>query len=72
VDGSSATADAMVGCDGIMSRVRQFILGEDNPKSYPQYSCVYAYRGLLPMDKAFKALGKETAVSRVVHVRKPL
>jgi salicylate hydroxylase len=31
-DGSSAAADAVVGCDGIRSRVRQLILGEDNPE----------------------------------------
>jgi salicylate hydroxylase len=31
-DGSSATADAVVGCDSIRSRVRQLILGEDNPE----------------------------------------
>lgn len=33
-DGSSATVDAVAGCDGIISRVRQLILGEDNPESY--------------------------------------
>jgi salicylate hydroxylase len=71
-DGSSATVDAVAGYDGIMSRVRQLILGEDNPESYLQYSHVYAYRGLLPMDKAFEALGKEIAMNRVVQVRKPL
>jgi salicylate hydroxylase len=48
------------------------MLGEDNPESYPQYSHVYAYRGLLPIGKASEALGKETAVSRVVRVRKLL
>jgi salicylate hydroxylase len=71
-DGSSATADAVVGCDGIRSRVRQLILGEDNPESYPQYSHAYAYRGLLPIDKAVEAMGKDTAMSRVIHVREPL
>jgi salicylate hydroxylase len=71
-DGSSATADAVVGCDGIKSRVRQLILGEDNPESYPQYTDVHAYRGLLPMDKAVEAMGKDIAMSRIVHVREPL
>ena len=71
-DGSSATADAVVGCDGIRSRVRQLILGEDNPESYPQYTHVYAYRGLLPMDKAIETMGKDTATGRIVHVREPL
>jgi salicylate hydroxylase len=71
-DGSNATADAVVGCDGIKSRVRQLILGEDNPESYPQYSHVYAYRGLLPMDKAVEAMGRDTAMSRILHVRELL
>jgi salicylate hydroxylase len=68
-DGSSATADGVIGCDGIRSRVRQLILGENNPQSYPQYSHTYAYRGLVPMDKVVEAVGKETAMSRNVHVK---
>jgi salicylate hydroxylase len=70
-DVSSAAADAVIGCDGIRSRVRQLILGEDNPQSYPQYSHVYAYRGLISMDKAVEAVGIETAMSRIVHASMP-
>lgn len=48
---------AVVGCDGIKSRVRQIVLGEDNPASYPHYSHQSAYRALIEMDKALAALG---------------
>ena len=67
-DGSIATADAVVGCDGIRSRVRELVLGEDNPQAKPVYSHGYAYRGLIPMDKAIEALGEETAMSKILHV----
>ncbi|KAM0449563.1 hypothetical protein ACHAO4_007585 [Trichoderma viride] len=56
-DGTEALADAVVGCDGIKSRVRQIVLGEDNPASYPHYSHQSAYRALIEMDKALAALG---------------
>jgi 2-polyprenyl-6-methoxyphenol hydroxylase-like FAD-dependent oxidoreductase len=45
-DGTSATADLIIGCDGIHSNLRaQF--RTDNPK----YSGRIAYRGLVPIDK---------------------
>lgn len=60
-DGSTAIADAVIGCDGIKSRVRQLILGKDNPASKWTYTHKYAYRGLIPMEKAKKALGDDIA-----------
>ena len=66
-DGSSATADAVIGCDGIRSRVRQLILGEDGPQYEAQYSHAYGYRGLIPMVKAVKELG-ENFRGRFMHV----
>ena len=67
-DGTTATADAIVGTDGIKSRVRQLILGEDNPASHAAYTHKYAYRGLIPMEQAIKALGEEMAVNAKMHV----
>ena len=67
-DGSRETADAVIGCDGINSRVRQLILGEDNPQCVPQYSHYYAYRGLIPMERVVQELG-DTFRGRYVHVR---
>ncbi|KAI1212031.1 FAD/NAD(P)-binding domain-containing protein [Annulohypoxylon truncatum] len=58
-DGSVDEADAVIGCDGIHSRVRQLILGETNPASYASYTNKYCFRALVPMEKAQAALGTE-------------
>lgn len=63
-DGTTAEADAIVGCDGIKSRVRQLLY----PSSQPSYSHKYAYRGLVPMDKAIGAIGNENAQNACMHV----
>lgn len=67
--GSSAEADAVIGCDGIKSRVRQVILGKDHPSTQPSYTYKYAYRGLAPMGKAIEVIGEELAVNACMHVR---
>ncbi|KAI4286650.1 MAG: hypothetical protein L6R35_004095 [Caloplaca aegaea] len=67
-DGSTETTDAVVGCDGIRSRARQLILGEDNPASYPGYTHKFAFRGLLPMQKAKAVLGDAKTQTRHMHL----
>ncbi|KAM5383377.1 hypothetical protein ACJZ2D_002070 [Fusarium nematophilum] len=67
-DGSTATADAVVGCDGIRSRVREMVVGADHPSVHPSYSHKYAYRGLVPMDKAIEAIGEERARNACMHM----
>ncbi|KAK4697080.1 salicylate hydroxylase, partial [Lecanoromycetidae sp. Uapishka_2] len=67
-DGSSEEADAVIGCDGIRSRVRELILGEDNPASYPSYTHKYAFRGLIPMERARAALGDAKTQTRHMHL----
>lgn len=67
-DGSTAEADAIVGCDGIKSRVRQVIVGKDHPSAQPSFSHKYAYRGLAPMQQAIEALGEEVAMNSCMHV----
>lgn len=62
-DGSVAEADAIIGCDGIKSRTRTILVGEDHPASRPVYTHKYAYRGLIPMQKAIQVLGEERAVN---------
>jgi salicylate hydroxylase len=62
-DGTTATADAVVGADGVKSHVRQSLLGAENPESHANYTYKYAYRGLIPMDKAAAELGEEMAVN---------
>lgn len=60
-DGSREEADAVIDCDGIKSRTRHILLGADHPAANAVFSGKYAYRGLIPMDKAVKALGDELA-----------
>lgn len=67
-DGSTAEADAIIGCDGIKSRVRQIMVGADHPSAKPTYTHKYAYRGLVPMEKAIEAVGEERAQNACMHV----
>lgn len=67
-DGTTAEADAVIGCDGIKSRVRQVIVGADHPSAHPKYSHKCAYRGLVPMEKAIEAIGEEQAQNACMHV----
>jgi salicylate hydroxylase len=67
-DGTSAEADAVVGCDGIKSAVRRYVVGEDSPSAWPGYTYKYAYRALVPMNDAINAVGKEIAQNAYMHV----
>ena len=67
-DGSKATANVVLGCDGIKSRVRQIMFGENHPCSHPTYTYKYAYRALVPMEDAVNALGEEKAQNSCMHV----
>jgi len=46
-DGSAATADAVIGADGIHSQVRADLFGADRP----QFTGCVAWRGLVPMER---------------------
>ena len=67
-DGSEASADAVIGCDGIKSRVREIVVGSSHPSAHPTYTHKYAYRGMLSMEKAVEALGEERARNSCMHV----
>ena len=67
-DGTTAEADAVIGCDGIRSVCRDFVLGKDNPLSKPVFTGKHAYRGLIPMDKAIAAIGAEKAQNRFMFL----
>ena len=60
-DGTTAEHSAIVGCDGIKSRTRQLVLGDNHPAVHAQFTGKYAYRGLVPMEKAIDLLGDELA-----------
>jgi salicylate hydroxylase len=67
-DGSTAQHDAVIGCDGIKSKMRVALLGEDNPASKATFSGKYAYRGLIPMEKAKALLGDELAQNSQMYL----
>lgn len=67
-DGSVAEADAIIGCDGIKSRTRAILVGDEHPAAKPVYTHKYAYRGLIPMDEAIQVLGEERAVNASLWV----
>jgi salicylate hydroxylase len=56
-DGTTAQHAAVIGCDGIKSRTREIVLGKDEAK--PMFTGKYAYRGLIPMEKAKNIMGEE-------------
>jgi salicylate hydroxylase len=67
-DGTSAEADAVIGCDGIKSKTRQLMHGLGHPCAQPTYTYKYAYRGVVPMAKAIEAVGEERASNSCMHV----
>ena len=60
-DSTTASADAVVGADGVHSAVRLHLLGERHPAAKAEFSGTVAYRGLAPMDAAVEKLGAENA-----------
>jgi salicylate hydroxylase len=67
-DGSTAQHSAVIGCDGIKSLSRKWLLGRENPVSKAVFSGKYAYRGLIPMDQAVELLGKEVAENSQMYL----
>jgi salicylate hydroxylase len=46
-DGTTAAGDVLVGADGVHSRIRQGLFGEDRP----QFTGIIAWRGIVPMQQ---------------------
>lgn len=67
-DGTTIIADAVIGCDGIKSQLRKAVLGKDDPAAWPSFTGKYAWRGLMPMDKAVAAMGEEYATNAQMFV----
>lgn len=57
----------VIGCDGIKSKVRQTILGANNPASFAHFSHKVAYRALVPMELAEPVLGSFRARNQHMH-----
>jgi salicylate hydroxylase len=58
-DGTSATSNAVVGCDGIRSACRRVLLDDDDKSASAVYTGKYAYRKVVEMKKAIEAVGPE-------------
>jgi len=67
-DGTESRHDAVIGTDGIKSRCRAVLLGEENKASKAVFSGKIAYRGLIPMDDAVKLLGEEYAKNAQMYL----
>lgn len=67
-DGGEAVASAAVGCDGVKSCLRRVVLGEEAEAVHPVFTGKYAYRGLIPMERAVGLLGEELARNAVMYV----
>ena len=60
-DGTTAKHSAVIGCDGVKSRMREVVLGKNHSATRPTFSGKYAYRGLIPMNDAAALMGDELA-----------
>lgn len=67
-NGKRAYVDAVIGCDGIKSEIRHIVLGRNSVESTPQFTGKYAYRGLIPMEKARTELGDMVAQNSQHHL----
>jgi salicylate hydroxylase len=67
-DGFKSRADLVLGCDGIRSCVRRCILGVDHPATRPSYTHKFAFRGIVPMEKAIGAIGDKKSLTRYMHL----
>ncbi|TQW01310.1 monooxygenase [Cordyceps javanica] len=67
-DGTTAEADAVVGCDGIKSRVRRVMLGDAHPASTCQYAHEVCYRALVNTAALRPILGPLLAESTAMYL----
>jgi salicylate hydroxylase len=67
-DGSEAMADIVIGCDGIRSVVKQFMLPEEFDSCKPMYSGMYGYRAVLDMETMVEAVGERRARVSTMYV----
>ncbi|KAF2104630.1 FAD/NAD(P)-binding domain-containing protein [Rhizodiscina lignyota] len=58
-DGTTATADVVIGCDGIKSAVRKAVMRGTGREVEPVYTGDFAYRCLVPTEEAKRVLGEK-------------
>ncbi|KAL3442970.1 hypothetical protein BJX65DRAFT_320996 [Aspergillus insuetus] len=68
-NGTRETADIVIGCDGIHSCVKQFILPESEYLAkQPRYSGMYGYRAVLDMETMVEAVGEHRARVATMYI----
>ena len=68
-DGSRAHADVLIGCDGIHSNVRSYLLGDNHPATKPKnHDQWQVYRTLIPTDQAIQKWGIDPDLCRTVPI----
>ncbi|KAL4883570.1 hypothetical protein BJY04DRAFT_184906 [Aspergillus karnatakaensis] len=68
-DGTEETASVVVGCDGIHSRVKRFVLDEEEyQRTQPRYSGMYGYRAVLDMETMVAAVGEHRARVSTMYI----
>lgn len=69
IDGQDVTFDYVIGCDGIRSVVRNHVLDSHQlPRSEPQFSGTWAYRGIIKYQdykQAIEKLGRDVEIADV-------
>ncbi|KAI1380100.1 FAD/NAD(P)-binding domain-containing protein [Hypoxylon crocopeplum] len=67
-DGTTATCDVVIGCDGIHSRVRQQLLSVSHPQACkPSYTGKTCFRAVVPIAAAESILGQSKAHNHCMH-----
>ncbi|KAH7355467.1 salicylate 1-hydroxylase-like protein [Pyrenochaeta sp. MPI-SDFR-AT-0127] len=66
-DGSTAQHSAVLGCDGIKSHTRSTVLGGLDSAA-AVFSGKYAYRGLVPMEKAVEVMGSDKSRTPQMYI----
>jgi salicylate hydroxylase len=69
-EGTSAMADVVVGCDGIKSKVKEFMLPDEFEETKPRYSGMYGYRAIVDMEAMVQAVGDRRARIATWHIGK--
>ncbi|KAI9709392.1 MAG: hypothetical protein M1828_002513 [Chrysothrix sp. TS-e1954] len=67
-NGSSISCDVVLGCDGVKSKIRPIVVGEDHASAKASFSHRVVYRGLVGRHEAEKALGSKMMDGALLHV----
>lgn len=67
-DGTTVSAEVVIGCDGIRSKVKESMLPEESKRTQPRYSGMYGYRAVLDMKDMVDAVGDQRARVSTMYI----